>query len=420
MKKLLLTLMVVLSSITTTMRADDISIPTDADHPFSLNLATFEGNGLRINNENEIDNGRNGHKATFTLDNREDADYYLLSFKAGTQLDNTRFLITITADNGTEVLSSDVPLVNNHTWTANYLYSVKTGRMKKGHYTLVFNLISEGNNYVARLADIAIKRPLRLQPGDEVMMQNGDFSDKSQGWTRENVDVRISDKFRDNFFAWSDLTNTGSVSQTVDALPDGLYLLEVNAFDYINSNNNLAYDMWTSADTIHTYLFMNDVEVPMKTIFDDRLTVANIYRWYEGTAGNYFFAGNGAYAPSWDGLQAKGIALEKGLYRQSMVAAVTNGAINLGWRKRDKDRPTQILFDNFKLTYLATDTLLKTYADKLKAQPMSRQARERLQQSVGRQLPAAVAAAETSRSLWADISAPRKVLNGACCVVHFP
>ena len=398
-------------SLTTTALADDISIPTDADHPFDLKLGTLDGYGLNINSANEIDNGRNGYKATFTLDNREDADYYLLSFKAGTQLDNTWFLITITADDGTEVLSSDVPLVNNGTWTCNYGYSVKTGKMEKGRYTLVFNFISEGNNYVARLADIAIKRPLRLQPGDEVELANPDFSSGNQGWSRENANLRISNEFRGNFYAMSDLTNTGSVSQAVNSLPDGLYLLEANAFDHVSSNPDLAYDQWQKMDTVHTYLFMNDVEVPMKTVFDDRLTGVNIYRWYEGVTGNYLFAGNGACAPSSNGQQADGIALEQGLYRQSIVAAVTNGTINFGWRKTDRDRATWVIFDNFKLTYLATDTLLKTYADKLKALPMSRQARERLQQSVGRQLPAAVAAAETSRSLWADIAEQRKAVE---------
>ena len=44
MKNLLLALMVVLSSITTTMRADDIIIPTTTENPFDLTKGVITSN----------------------------------------------------------------------------------------------------------------------------------------------------------------------------------------------------------------------------------------------------------------------------------------------------------------------------------------------------------------------------------------
>ncbi len=134
-------------------------VPTTADNPFDLNLGFLEGRGLSINNANEIDNGRNGYRTTFGIDNTEDVDYYLLSFKAGTTRNDAQFHITVTAADGTKVCDQTVPLTNNGTWTANRMYAVKTAAMKKGRYTVVFDFISTGNEYAARLADIAFNAP---------------------------------------------------------------------------------------------------------------------------------------------------------------------------------------------------------------------------------------------------------------------
>ncbi|MBQ3753612.1 MAG: leucine-rich repeat domain-containing protein [Prevotella sp.] len=342
MKKLLSTLMVVLSSITTAIRADDISIPTDADHPFSLNLATFEGNGLRINNENEIDNGRNGYKATFTLDNREDADYYLLSFKAGTQLDNTRFLITITADDGTEVLSSDVPLVNNGTWTCNYGYSVKTGKMEKGRYTLVFDFVSTGNEYAARLADIAFKKPMSLQPGDEVELVNPEFDNGYIGWEYEgNVWGKGSSSMFGNNCAR--MWEPRLLRQSVTSLPAGTYLMQVCAYHA---------DDWDGTGELGSYVFLNDTYQQMKHVSDEGVGYRNIYRVFDGQSinNNYRHSNDGRFAPTHNSEWNEALAMAEHFYVNSIVAPVTNGMATIGLLV---SRFTMLPCDHFRLVYLS-------------------------------------------------------------------
>lgn len=391
--------------------ADDVNIPTSAENPFDLTKGTFSSSGMNVNNSGEIDNVRNGNTATYTLNNLADADNYYFSFKAGTQRDDASLNIKITKQDGTLVSEKDIPLTNNGTWTTTASYGMKTGQMKRGKYTLVITFISTDNNYVARMSNLAFQKALQLQPGDEVPLVNPDFSDGNNGWIIQGTNLRISNEFYGNYFAMTDITNTGSISQSVNNLPDGLYLLQVNAFDHVLSNNDIAYEQWRQADSVRTFLFMNGEQALMKTAFDDRLTVANIYRWYQGKNGNYLYAGDGAFSPSSAGQEAEALAMTKGFYNNCLVAAVTDGVLTFGWRKTDRDRYTWIIYDNFRLSYLSTVTSLQAYANELKNKPMSSKAKSQLQSSVGRRLFNAVAQAETSSRLWADIDALRKVIE---------
>jgi hypothetical protein len=248
----------------------------------------------------------------------------------------------------------------------------------------------------------------QYQPGDDVPLVNPGFEDGNKGWTTQNVSNRISGEHRGNHYSMGDNNRAGSMSQTIGGLPDGLYLIEVNAYDHVLSNDDLSYDTWLQSDSVRTFLFMNDAEVPMKTVFDDRINVANIYRWYKGVTGRYINAGEGHFAPSCNGQEADALAIEKGFYRNCLVAFVTGGTITLGWRKTDSDRSTWVISDNWRLTYLSDKTTLKDYAKELMQKPMSQQARRLLQNAVGRRLAAAVGQAETSARLWGDIISERK------------
>ena len=399
----------VLCTVTVAL-ADDVTIPTADDSTFDLSKGELTGS-ININGSGHIDNTHNGDKVTYSIDNQVAADFYRMKFKAGTQRDDAKLHVTLTSQGGSKVLDEEVTLTNNHNWTPNVQYVLLTGKMAKGKYTLVFDFISTENNYVCRVGDVQFRNPRDLQPGDEVPLQNPDFENGTNGWTVQNVSHRISNEHRGNHYSICENSKACSMLQTVEDLPDGLYLLEANAFDHVLSNSDLSYDTWRQADSVRTFLFMNDQQVLMKTVFDDRLNVANIYRWYKGVTGNYLYAGNGYYAPSSSGQDATALALEKGFYKNYLVAAVTGGEMTLGWRKTDGERWTWISNDNWRLTYLSTGTSLQDYAGELKQKPMSQQARQLLQNAVGRLLPNAVGKAEASARLWADIAAQRKIIE---------
>ena len=335
--------------------ADDVIIPTSDEHPFDLTLGELTGKDLKINDANEIVNGRNGYKATFTLQNTEDAELYLLTFKAGTTRNDAQFHITITAEDGTVACDETVALTNNGTWTANVLYSVKTGQMKKGHYTLVFDFISEGNNYVARLADIAIKKPMKLKPGDEVTIANPEFDDGNNGWTYKNINSGVKDMFGNRCNVIWLKGGTCSMSQSVVDLPDGIYLLLANAFDDARS--------WNGTDTLQTYLFLNDTYQPMKTAYDDAVGYRNIYRICDGQQQNnsYRRTPDARYVPK-AGLQwNECLAMAEGLYVNAVAAPVTDGKASFGWIKTDNHN-SDLACDHFRLVYLSDDITLSAEA----------------------------------------------------------
>lgn len=331
--------------------ADDAMIPTTADNPFDLTQGIFEvsygSNNMKVNSANEIENGRNGSKATFTLDNREDADYYLLCFKAGTTRNDAQFHISITADDGTAACDTTLALANNGTWTANWQYALRTGKMKKGHYTLVFDFISTGNEYVARLADIAFKKPLSLKPGDEVEIQNPEFDDGLNGWTKQGgIGSGINTyMFGNNSGVLHFNSGTAQFSQNVIGLPDGVYLLCLNA-----------YDSYPNTDEPDTYVFLGNREVPMKTAFDDAVGYRNIWRWYGSNQKNegYRSTGDGRYVPSHNHTWNETLAMAERLYENCVVATITSGMASFGWRKTG-NRATRVVFDHARLIYLSDD-----------------------------------------------------------------
>ena len=350
-----------------------IFIPTTDENPFDLTLGIFEGSGMKINSANEIDNGRNGYKATFTLQNIEDADFYLLTFKAGTTRNDAQFHITITAQDGSVACDTCLALTNNGTWTANVIYSMKTGMMKKGHYTLVFNFITEGNNYVARLADIAFKKPMKLKPGDNVPIENPEFDADLSGWTRDYFNGGVSKEMFGNCCATlsSNSNNTSTLSQTVTGLPDGIYLFKGNAYDQAGD--------WDGTAQLQTFLFLNSNYQPMKNAYDDAVGYRNIYRVFDGQSLNdkYRRTEDGRWLPATYHEWNECLAMAEGLYDNGIVAVITNGKATFGLTKTDTRRP-RIICDHFCLIYLSEETNLRAYAHQLRVKTMSRLAKDAL------------------------------------------
>ena len=238
-------------------------------------------------------------------------------------------------------------LTNNGSWTANVQYTLKTGRMETGHYTLVFDFITQGNNYVGRLAGIALSRPLSLKPGDEVEIVNPEFDDGLNGWTKQNgIGSGINTYlFGNNSGIIHFNSGTGQLSQTVSGLPDGVYLLRMNA-----------YDSYPAEDEPDTYVFLGNRQVPMKTAFDDAVSYRNIWRWYGSkySNNNYRRTADGRFVPTHNLAWNECLAMAERLYENCVVAAVTRGQVTFGWRKTG-NRYTRVAFDHVSLTYLSGD-----------------------------------------------------------------
>lgn len=136
------------------------------------------------------------------------------------------------------------------------------------------------------------------------------------------------------------------MSQTAYNLPDGTYLMQVNAYDSYP-------DLNVSPDT---YVFLNDRMLPMKTAYDCSISYRNIFRWYEGKQNNsYRLTADNRWVPTHQLEWNEHLAMAKGFYVNSVAAVVTNGQATFGWQKTDA-RYTRIANDHYRLVYLSDRT----------------------------------------------------------------
>ncbi|MBR6826953.1 MAG: leucine-rich repeat protein [Prevotella sp.] len=218
-----------------------------------------------------------------------------------------------------------------------------------------------------------------LKPGDEVQLVNPEFDNGQTGWTKNNNNfgINTSEAFCDeNKFASNWGGGVWGIEQTVEGLPNGVYLLQVNAFDMLTWSGRLA-DELKKQTTPSTYVFANDKQVRMKSVLDDALTGQNIYRYYKGES-NYFEYLDDDDATCWMPVNNKAIsvALYRSplLYLNSVVAAVTDGKLTIGF-KHDATSDTRVYWDHFRVTYLSNDvSKLQHLTDSVKNAALSNKA----------------------------------------------
>ena len=145
-KTFFLSLLALLLGTQPGMAAKNI-IPTSAEHPWVMENGVLVGARANFAADHHIDYMMNGDKATYEIDNQMDASYYDLTFTAGTTQPAVTLNFTITSAAGTVVCNQDVTIENNGNWAADSRnYSLRTGQMDKGDYTMVITFNSTGGN----------------------------------------------------------------------------------------------------------------------------------------------------------------------------------------------------------------------------------------------------------------------------------
>ena len=159
MKNLLLALMVVLSSITTTMRADDISIPTTMENPFDLTKGVITSNDTHEHfTQNGVEWMTDGDYITYTLQNEKDVDYYDLMAYFDTGYNGVTVDLSLKTEKGDAVADTTFTILN-YGWYTPKLYYLKTPAMKKGRYTLVFTFHCTPGSATANIKRIEFSAP---------------------------------------------------------------------------------------------------------------------------------------------------------------------------------------------------------------------------------------------------------------------
>ncbi|MBO4431669.1 MAG: leucine-rich repeat protein [Bacteroidaceae bacterium] len=346
---------------------EPIAIPTDDDHPFDLTKAFVLSNST---NQHFTDYGveymYNDNQLIYNLQCSEDMEVCNVYVGSDTQYSEVSLDLNLTNLNGETVADTTFQIENNG-WYKPVIYSLQLRTLKKGRYTLTFTFHqSHHTNWSAcNISSIAFKKPQNLKPGDDLDIVNPEFDDGLNGWTRENgLGSGTYSLFDNNISLIHFNYGKGSLSQTIYNLPDGLYLLRLNAYDSTPG--------WNGTDPMEQdfYVFLNDRMVPMKTAYDDAVGYRNIYRLQDDvtntTNNDYRRRTDGRWVPTHQREWNEALAMKERLYENCVVVAITNGQATLGWKKT-VDRGTRIPCDHARLTYLAKSTDLKAYANSINA-----------------------------------------------------
>ena len=127
--------------------AADNNIPTSAENPFTMENGELHGSHASFKEDHHIDWMNNGDYAVYTLNNLVDAQYYTISFTAGTPQPSVSVNFNIKSDAGAEVCNETVAITTNGTWDNDAVsYTLRTREMLKGHYTMTLTFNSVGGN----------------------------------------------------------------------------------------------------------------------------------------------------------------------------------------------------------------------------------------------------------------------------------
>ncbi|MBO4462571.1 MAG: leucine-rich repeat protein [Prevotella sp.] len=338
-----------------------VSIPTTDDNPFDLKKGLVISLSTSSHfTENGVDNMLNDDQLVYALQNESNADYYNVLLDISTDRGGASVDFLLTNQNGAVVADTTLNLVNKGRNNA-VTYVVQVRKMTKGKYmlTLTYHWPERNDWVVGYVKSIAFKNPKKLEVGDEVEIENPEFNDGGNSWTSTNTRLLTTSEYYANKIGEFEATDKGSIEQTIYNVPNGLYLVQVNGFDFVSSNNDNREQVRADRDVIGTYLYANSSEVLLKDIFDDALTGQNVYRWYQGIAPGYYTGESStAFMPNVNGQQPSVLALTYNpyLYINTVVVPVINGKLTFGIRKIDTDRHTWIVFDHFKVTYLSKST----------------------------------------------------------------
>lgn len=122
------------------------NIPTTASNPFDMTKGELHGSRASFGSDNHIDWMNNGDYAVYELNNTIDAKYYDISFGVGTTQPSVSITFALKDVSGKEVWKGTSEIANNNNWGEYLPYSLRTGEMPKGNYTLTITFNSVGGN----------------------------------------------------------------------------------------------------------------------------------------------------------------------------------------------------------------------------------------------------------------------------------
>lgn len=194
-----------------------------------------------------------------------------------------------------------------------------------------------------------------IVPGADItsLLTNADWSQKDwAGWTVEKKEdagaaENSSDGQEDmkvaNWYNWA----SGSITQTLEGMPEGIYMLTYNGFVRTGQPHQVQND-----DEMNTMAIVGDMRTPMLGVYDDALPLGDAEEGKNCSADDY--KNDNARFP-WSANGAS-IAFKAGRYSHTAYGMARDGRLTIGWINEGYPnyQGDWMAVGNVKVTYLGT------------------------------------------------------------------
>ena len=186
------------------------------------------------------------------------------------------------------------------------------------------------------------------------LFTNTDWTQKDwAGWTVEkSEDANATSSSNDGqenmrvatWYNWV----SGSITQTLEGMPEGIYALSYNGFVRTGQPHQVQTD-----DDMNTFAIVGNMRTPMLGVYDDALPLEDAEEGkncsaddYKGDSSRFPWSANGA-----------SIAFNAGRYKQTVYGTATDGKLTIGWINDGYPNFWEDWFavSKIKVTYLGTN-----------------------------------------------------------------
>ena len=261
------------------------------------------------------------------------------------------------ADQKTPLTGPAATLLNNYLGEAiapNETYPHGTANYIMQNGNLNEEELAAEEAYADELLGNALKGNIEAGADITSLFTNIDWTQKDwAGWTVEKQeDANASSSSSDgqegmkvaSWYNWA----SGSITQTLEGMPDGIYALEYNGFVRTGQPHQVQSD-----DDINTFAIVGDMRTPIMGVYDGALPLEDAVEGencsgddYKGDASRFPGSANGA-----------SIAFRAGRYRQTAYGMAQDGKLTIGWINDGYPNYWEDWFavGNIKVTYLGAD-----------------------------------------------------------------
>lgn len=175
---------------------------------------------------------------------------------------------------------------------------------------------------------------------DEYVVNPGFDGGLTTGWTwTSNAGSQRTGNGGMEF--WNGIYDFGQTTN----VPNGRYRISMQGYYRVGENNPCYYEYLQGNEQITGYLYANEVEIPVASIYSESLD--------QNYVNGLWFSGNGYYPNT---MEAGEYFFLQGLYNNQLEVEVTNGVLTIGVRCQESRGGNWTMFDNFKLEYYGTVT----------------------------------------------------------------